>query len=61
MYHLIRIRHIIENYKKFGSFSLDLSKEVSDLIYQFKIAEDKYQYKDIIIDAITYLKHEGGD
>ena len=61
MYHLIRIKHIIENYKKFGSFSLELSKEVSDLIYQFKIVEDKYQYKDIIIDAITYLKHEGGD
>ena len=28
MYHLIRIKHIIENYEKFGSFSLDLSKEV---------------------------------
>ena len=61
MYHLIRIKHIIENYEKFGSFSLDLSKEVIEWINEFKQAENKKLYRDTIVEALTYLKHKGGD
>ena len=60
MYHLIRIKHIIENYEKFGSFSLDLSKEVKSLIDEFKKTEDKTSYEYIIKDALIYLKNKGG-
>ena len=61
MYHLIRIKHIIENYEKFGSFSLELSKEVIEWINEFKQAENKKLYRDTIVEALTYLKHKGGD
>ena len=61
MYHVIRIKHIIENYEKFGSFSLDLSKEVVDWIDTFKKAENKKIFRDTIVEALTYLKHKGGD
>ena len=61
MYHLIRIKHIIENYEKFGSFSLDLSKEVIEWINEFKQAENKKLYRDTIVEALTYLKHKGGN
>lgn len=61
MYHLIRIKHIIENYEKFGSFSLDLSKEVLDWIDKYKKAENKRVYKDEIVDALIYLKNKGGN
>jgi len=61
MYHLIRIKHIIENYEKFGSFSLDLSKEVIDWIDTFKKAENKKVYKNTIVEALVYLKNKGGN
>jgi len=61
MYHVIRIKHIIENYEKFGSFSLALSKEVVDWIDTFKKAENKKLYKDTIVEALVYLKNKGGD
>ena len=41
MYHLIRIKHIVENYKTTGAFSLDLSKEVHEWILEFKKAQNK--------------------
>ena len=61
MYHLVRIKHIIENYKKFGSFSLDLSKEVLNWILKFKEAEDKTKYRNVLSEALTYIKNEGGN
>ena len=61
MYHVIRIKHIVENYKKHGSFSLDLSKEVLDWIKKFKASESRKQYKNEIIEALIYLKNEGGN
>lgn len=61
MYHLIRIKHIIENYKVSGSFSLELSKEVVEWIKNFKASEDKRQFKRVINEALTYLKNEGGN
>ena len=56
MYHLIRIRHIVENYLKTGSFSLELSKEISDWIIEFKRAENKKDYKSILFEALIYLE-----
>ena len=61
MYHLIRIKHIIENYKVSGSFSLELSKEVVEWIKNYKASEDKRQFKRAINEALTYLKNEGGN
>lgn len=61
MYHLIRIKHIIENYKVSGSFSLELSKEVVEWIKNYKASEDKRQFKRVINEALTYLKNEGGN
>lgn len=61
MYHLIRIKHIIENYEKFGSFSLDLSKEVIEWIDTFKKAENKKVFKNTIVEALVYLKNKGGN
>lgn len=60
MYHLIRIKHIIENYKVSGSFSLDLSKEVLSFIDKYKRENDKSKYKKEIEEAFIYLKNEGG-
>lgn len=56
MYHLIRIRHIVENYLRTGSFSLELSKEISDWIIEFKRAENKKDYKGILFEALVYLE-----
>lgn len=61
MYHLIRIKNIIESYKVSGSFSLELSKEVVEWIKNFKVSEDKRQFKRVINEALTYLKNEGGN
>lgn len=61
MYHLIRIKHIIENYKVSGSFSLELSKEVVEWIKNYKASEDKRRFKRVINEALTYLKNEGGN
>lgn len=60
MYHLIRIKHIIENYNVSGSFSLDLSKEVKSWIEEFKFATDKSIYKKEIEEAFIFIKNEGG-
>lgn len=52
---------IRQNYEKFGSFSLDISKEIIEWINEFKQAENKKLYRDTIVEALTYLKHKGGD
>lgn len=58
MYHLIRIKHIIENYRSSGVFSLELSKEISDWILKFKRAENKKIYKNDLYDALVFLEKQ---
>lgn len=57
-YHLIRIRHIIENYKKSGVFSLKLTKEVTQRILDYKEATNRDKFKNEIFDALEYLRQE---
>lgn len=57
-YHLVRIKHIVERYKKTGTLSLELSPEVSEWIAEYKNAADKEQYKKDIHEAFNYLKKE---
>ena len=57
MYHLIRIKHIVENYKTTGAFSLDLSKEVHEWILEFKKAQNKAPYRQTLYEALVYLEN----
>ena len=57
-YHLVRIKHIIENYKTTGTFSLELSPEVIEWIAAYKAETDRIKYKAVIDDALRYLKEE---
>lgn len=57
-YHLIRIRHIVENYKATGSFSLELSPEVLEWIKTYKADSDRQKYKRVIKEALEYLRKE---
>lgn len=57
-YHLVRIKHIIENYKTTGTFSLELSPEVIEWIAVYKAETDRVKYKADIDDALRYLKEE---
>lgn len=57
-YHLVRIKHIVERYKKTGRLSLELSPEVSKWITDYKSATDKEVYRKDIHDALNYLKKE---
>ena len=57
MYHLVRIKHLVENYKTTGVFSLKLSKEVSDWIYEFKKAQNKIPYRQTLYEALVYLEN----
>lgn len=58
MYHLIRIRSIVERYKATGSFSLELSSKVKEWIAKFKTAPDKKLYKNGLKAALDYFKKE---
>ena len=55
---MIRIRHIVENYKATGSFSLELSPEILEWIKVYKTDSDKQKYKRVIKDALEYLRKE---
>lgn len=57
MYHLIRIKHIVENYKNTGAFSLELSKEVYEWILEFKKAKNKALYRQTLYEALVYLEN----
>ena len=57
MYHLVRIKHLVENYKTTGVFSLKLSKEVNDWILEFKKAQNKTTYRQTLYDALVYLEN----
>ena len=57
MYHLIRIKHIVENYKTTGAFSLDLSKEVHEWILELKKTQNKAPYRQTLYDALIYLEN----
>lgn len=54
-YHLVRIKHIIERYKRTGVLSLDLSPEIAEWIGEYKKASNREQYSEKIIDALNYL------
>ena len=57
MYHLIRIRHMVENYLKTGSFSLELSEEVHNKILEFKSSTNREIYRNEINCALVYLSN----
>ena len=57
-YHLVRIKHIVENYKTTGTFSLELSPEIIEWIKAYKAEENRVIYKAVIDDALQYLKEE---
>ena len=57
MYHLLRIRFMVENYLKTGSFSLELSEEVLNKIFNFKASTDKETYRNEINRALIYLSN----
>lgn len=56
MYHLIRIKHIVENYKTTGAFSLEMSKEVKNWILEFKKSKDRLIYRQTLHEALVYLE-----
>ena len=57
-YHLVRIKHIVENYKTTGTFSLELSPEIIEWIKAYKAEENRVIYKAVLDDALQYLKAE---
>ncbi len=57
-YHLIRVKHIIERYKKTGVLSLELSADIAKWIKEYKSATDKEVYRQEIFEALNYLKNE---
>lgn len=57
MYHLLRIRHMVDNYLKTGSFSLELSEKVLNKILNFKASTDKEAYRTEINGALIYLQN----
>ena len=57
-YHLVRIKHIVENYKKTGTFSLEMTPEIIEWIKAYKTEDDRLKYKSVIDDALAYLKKE---
>ncbi len=57
MYHLIRIRHIVENYLDTGSFSLELPKEVLNKILDYKSSTNREVYRSEINQALVYLSN----
>ena len=57
MYHLLRIRFMVENYLKTGSFSLELSEKVLNKILNFKASTDKEAYRTEINGALIYLQN----
>ena len=57
MYHLLRIRFMVENYLKTGSFSLELSEKILNKILNFKASTDKEAYRNEINRALTYLSN----
>lgn len=57
-YHLVRIKHIVDNYKTTGTFSLELSPEIIEWIKAYKAEENRVIYKAVIDDALQYLKEE---
>lgn len=59
MYHLIRIRHIVENYLDTGSFSLELPKEVLNKILDYKSSTNREVYRSEINQALVYLSNIG--
>lgn len=57
-YHLLRIQEEVQNFRKLGSFSLELSDATKNKIIAFKLAEDKSVFEDEILSAFNYLKLE---
>lgn len=57
-YHLVRVKHIIERYKKTGVLSLELSGEIADWIKEYKAATDREVYRKEIYESLNYLKNE---
>ena len=57
-YHLVRIKHIVENFKKTGIFSLELTPEITEWISAYKAESERVKYKAVIDDALAYLKRE---
>lgn len=58
MYHLVRIKHLVENFKTTGVFSLELSKEVSDWIIEFKKSKNKLPFRQTLYEALVYLENQ---
>ena len=58
MYHLVRIKHLVENFKTTGVFSLELSKEVSDWIIEFKKSKNKLTFRQTLYEALVYLENQ---
>ena len=58
MYHLVRIKHLVENFKTTGVFSLELSKEVSDWIIEFKKSKNKIPFRQTLYEALVYLENQ---
>ena len=48
---------MVENYLKTGSFSLELSEEVLNKIFNFKASTDKETYRIEINRALIYLSN----
>lgn len=57
-YHLVRIKHIVERYKKTGILSLELSPDIKKWLVEYKTAANREQYAEVIHEALNYLKNE---
>lgn len=61
LYHLVRIRSIVERYKATGSFSLELDDNTLAWILDYKKASNREPFKRKIKETFEYLKKEAAD
>ena len=58
LYHIFRIKDMIERFNKTGSLSLSISPEVKQLIDEYKSSDDFSKYKNKLLNDFNVIKQE---
>lgn len=58
LYHIFRVKNMIERYKKNGVFSHDMSNETRELINEYKSSDDFSKYKNKLLNDFNVIKQE---
>lgn len=58
LYHIFRIKDMIEHFKKTGSLSLSISLDVKQLIDEYKSSDDFSKYKNKLLNDFNVIKQE---